>query len=61
MQLKKILAILIAALLLLSFGCKKKDETPAPAEAATPTEAPAPVDTSFTITAANTAIIRPKS
>ncbi len=50
MQLKKILAILIAALLLLSFGCKKKDETPAPAEAATPTEAPAPVDTSFTIT-----------
>ena len=50
MQLKKILAILIATLLLLSFGCKKKDETPAPAEAATSTEAPAPVDTSFTIT-----------
>ncbi len=38
MQLKKTLAILLVALLLLSFGCKKE------------TEAPAPADDSFTVT-----------
>ncbi len=63
MNLKKILAICIAALLLLSFGCAKKTESPAaqaataaPAPAVTTepvlaaTAAPAPVDTSFTVT-----------
>ena len=65
MRFKKILAILLAALLLLSFGCARKGETaeaPAAAQTATeapakateapapaPTEAPAP-DASFTVT-----------
>ena len=58
MKLKKIMAILLAALLLLSFGCKKAETTeePAPAPAVTDapapavTDAPAPVDYSFIVT-----------
>ena len=46
MQLKKILAILIAALMLFAFGCKKEAEAPAEK----PAEAPAPADGSFTVT-----------
>lgn len=46
MKLKKILAILIAALLLFAFGCKKDVEAPAEK----PAEAPAPADGSFTVT-----------
>ena len=46
MKLKKTLAILVAALLLLSFGCSKKAETATNAPKATE----APADTSFTVT-----------
>ena len=64
MKTKKTLAILLAALLLLSFGCSKKTETPvdqtateAPAPAAqTATEAPAPAAQTATEAPSATAV-----